>query len=394
MRRSLTLFLGLAALGVAQDSGTLTTATDSSTATPTGSVTSVPAPTSSSTSYGAESTNSTTATNTTQGPMTHTVAVALAGFTFAPDVTLAKVGDTILFQFYPNNHSVIRAEYGYPCVPYEDTGVDKVGFFSGFYPVEAVLPDPPRWSILVNDTNPIFYYCGAAGSCIDHQMVGVINPNATTSLQHQKDLAAESQFMLLPGQPWPNEGENPLTTTSPTASATSTVSSTDSASTGATDKSSSGSSLSGGAIAGIAIGASAVALAAAVALYLCGRQSRARESSIKYIDDRPNTGHATQVSYNPHAPHGHMSYMTDPTKHMSMHSSVVGMAPSPALPGYVPSHDPTMSPPLHPAYPVPMSDSLSPGPIAPGSDVAAPHSPSPSQMHSVPAYSSGIPQSM
>ncbi len=36
------------------------------------------------------------------------------------------------YQFYPTNHSVIRAEYGYPCIPYEDTGVDKIGFISGF----------------------------------------------------------------------------------------------------------------------------------------------------------------------------------------------------------------------------------------------------------------------
>ncbi|KIX97232.1 uncharacterized protein Z520_07347 [Fonsecaea multimorphosa CBS 102226] len=402
MRRSLALLLGLAALGCAQDSGTTATATDSatdsSTTTPTDSVTAAPAVTSSSTSSSAESSSSTNATSTTQGPITHTVAVALGGFTFVPDVTLAETGDTILFQFYPTNHSVIRAEYGYPCIPYEDTGVDKVGFFSGFYPVDAILPDPPQWSIVINDTNPIFYYCGAPGSCINHQMVGVINPNATTSLQHQKDLASESQFMLLPGQPWPDESEDPFSATSSAAPSTSPTASSAgsapaSATSGSSDKSSS-SGLSSGAIAGIAIGGAAVALAAAVALYLCGRQSRARGSGNKINDDRPNTGHGTQVSYNPQGPHSHLSYMTDPTKHMSMHSSVVGMTPSPALPGYVPSHDPTMSPPLHPAYPMPMSDSLSPGPMAPGSDVASPHSPSPSQMYAVPAYSSGVPQSM
>ncbi|KAH0841356.1 extracellular serine-rich protein [Fonsecaea pedrosoi] len=397
MRRSIALFLGLAALASAQDTATPTIVTDASTTTPTDSVTSAPATTSSSTSDSADSNSATTASSTTQGPITHTVAVALGGFTFVPDVTLAKVGDTILFQFYPTNHSVIRSEYGYACIPYEDTGVDKVGFFSGFKPVDAILSEPPEWSIVVNDTNPIFYYCGAPGSCIDHQMVGVINPNATTSLQHQKDLASQSQFMLLPGQPWPDESEDPFTTASATTSASATASPTgagSSSETTASEKSSSKSGLSGGAIAGIAIGGAAVALAAAVALYLCGRQSRARGINNKNIDDRPNTGHATQVSYNPQAPHGHLSYMTDPTKHMSMHSSVVGLGPSPALPGYVPSHDPTMSPPLHPAYPMPISDSLSPGPMMPGSELASPHSPSPSQMYAVPAYSSGVPQSM
>lgn len=34
------------------------------------------------------------------------------------------------FEFYPLDHSVARAEFGSPCVPYEYTGKDKVGFWS------------------------------------------------------------------------------------------------------------------------------------------------------------------------------------------------------------------------------------------------------------------------
>ena len=47
----------------------------------------------------------------------------------------------IEFQFFPPNHSVARAEYEHPCVPYELTGEDKVGFFSGFMAVDTVLDD-------------------------------------------------------------------------------------------------------------------------------------------------------------------------------------------------------------------------------------------------------------
>lgn len=36
------------------------------------------------------------------------------------------------FEFFPPNHSVARAEAGIPCFPYERTGRNKVGFFSGF----------------------------------------------------------------------------------------------------------------------------------------------------------------------------------------------------------------------------------------------------------------------
>lgn len=45
------------------------------------------------------------------------------------------------FAFFPSNHSVGRAEYHQPCIPYEDTGEKKVGFWSGFFPVDKVLPN-------------------------------------------------------------------------------------------------------------------------------------------------------------------------------------------------------------------------------------------------------------
>ena len=43
------------------------------------------------------------------------------------------------FQFFPPNHSVARAEYGFPCIPYELTGTNKTGFFSGFHFVGQIL---------------------------------------------------------------------------------------------------------------------------------------------------------------------------------------------------------------------------------------------------------------
>lgn len=41
-----------------------------------------------------------------------------------------------VFQFFPQNHSVARAEYQHPCIPYENTGANKVGFWSGFQPTK------------------------------------------------------------------------------------------------------------------------------------------------------------------------------------------------------------------------------------------------------------------
>ncbi|KIW75170.1 hypothetical protein Z517_11942 [Fonsecaea pedrosoi CBS 271.37] len=235
------------------------------------------------------STETTSPTSTSTQPITVTIAVGNGGHTFIPDVVQVSPGNYVEFDFYPLNHSVVRAEYMYPCIPYELTGVDKVGFYSGFHPVDAILSDPPKWTVLINDTEPIFYYCGAPNSCIGYQMVGVINPNSSTSIQAQKQYAADSSFMLLPGENWPDE-EDPFATTSTstaTATATSTVTTSTASSTSAstagatTTPAASGSGHSGlstGAIAGIAVGGAAAVIAAAVILYLCGRRSKSKKN--------------------------------------------------------------------------------------------------------------------
>lgn len=145
--------------------------------------------------------------------------------------------------------------------------MDKIGFTSGFQPVDAILTEPPRWTILINDTDPIFYYCGAPNSCKGFSMVGVINPNASVSLEVQKQYAANSSFTLLPGEDWPDE-QDPFATTStstvvyyttstPSVSWSSTVAPTTTSSESsatAVPSESHHTTLSPGAIAGIAIG--------------------------------------------------------------------------------------------------------------------------------------------
>jgi len=56
---------------------------------------------------------------------------------FEPNEIEAAVGDLIQFQFYPVNHSVVRAAFADPCVPIEDSssGNGTAGFYSGFMPV-------------------------------------------------------------------------------------------------------------------------------------------------------------------------------------------------------------------------------------------------------------------
>lgn len=79
-------------------------------------------------------------TTSSSAAQTYTVSVGI-DHKFRPDVVQANAGDIIEFNFFPPNHSVVRAEYMFPCIPYENTGRGKVGFFSGFRPVDAFLND-------------------------------------------------------------------------------------------------------------------------------------------------------------------------------------------------------------------------------------------------------------
>ena len=206
----------------------------------------------------------------------------------------------------------------------------KVGFFSGFMPVDAILSSPPKWSVVVNDTDPIFYYCSALGSCLDYGMVGVVNPNASVSLQVQKDLALNSTFMLQPGEPWPPEASStilPTTTATVVSTAASTPTSGPAETTSeAATSSSHHTGLSTGAIAGIAIGGAAVLLAAGFLVWWCGRQSRRNHTQ----SDTPPTYVPPQ--YTTYPP------MSPSAKHIS------GVKSSPVYPSYPYTEQPNMGP--------------------------------------------------
>ncbi|KAF2671625.1 hypothetical protein BT63DRAFT_476508 [Microthyrium microscopicum] len=216
--------------------------------------------------------------STTSSPAnTWTVSVGKGDNSFRPDSLQANVGDTVLFQFYPANHSVVRAEYNYPCVPYDLINIKKPGFASGFKPVDQVLDDPPSFSVRINDTLPVFYYCSAPGFCIDNQMVGVINPNASVSLAVQKDAAKNSKYMLQPGDSFPAEGSSSSSTSSSSSgSSTSTTMPTVAASTN--NQIQQKASLPSGAIAGIVLGALGVLGLAAALFFFMGRTKTLQEN--------------------------------------------------------------------------------------------------------------------
>ncbi|KFZ09939.1 hypothetical protein V501_05426 [Pseudogymnoascus sp. VKM F-4519 (FW-2642)] len=140
--------------------------------------------------YGSSSTDTTsnaqaatdTTTTTADGATVHKVLVGQTALTFSPWNLTAAVGDKVEFHFYPTTHSVAQAAFDKPCEPSSDTA-----FFSGGVTTQAATSGKTRrqtaadmkiFTITVNDTKPIWYYCGFPNHC-QGGMVGVINQAAT-----------------------------------------------------------------------------------------------------------------------------------------------------------------------------------------------------------------------
>ncbi|KAJ6113382.1 hypothetical protein N7523_006699 [Penicillium sp. IBT 18751x] len=213
-------------------------------------------------------TTTTTWTMTATGTATHTIQVGpkTSPHQYVPHSITANVGDIIIFEFYPTNHSVVKADFDAPCVPASGP-VFWSGMFNSFNEEDGQLVGPPpTWTLVVNDTKPTFFYCTAIGSCLENGMVGVINPNATRTFEEQYKRALEYPYMLVPGQSMPAEGsEGGASSTTSTTTSTSVTTSTAAASGGSHG-------LSTGALAGIVI-ASVAFVAILVALFfVLGRQ--------------------------------------------------------------------------------------------------------------------------
>jgi plastocyanin len=127
---------------------------------------------SSSSSMAASASGTTSATpsvfTSTAGKVVHKVAVGKNGLSFTPDNLNASVGDEVEFHFYPATHSVVQSSFASPCSPLNDTS-----FFSGGFKTASGV-NTETFTITINDTKPIWYYCGAPSHC-QSGMVGVIN---------------------------------------------------------------------------------------------------------------------------------------------------------------------------------------------------------------------------
>ncbi|EMD38534.1 hypothetical protein CERSUDRAFT_113717 [Gelatoporia subvermispora B] len=132
-----------------------------------------PPPTSSSSSYdGSDSSDS------SGSGVTHTVIVAPTQgiLRYVPFVVNASVGDTVMFMWGANNHTVTKSSELTICNKTSDAPFASGEQNEGF-----------TFTQVVNDTNPTFFYCGTPTHC-EKGMFGIINPpsiyNAETSVSN------------------------------------------------------------------------------------------------------------------------------------------------------------------------------------------------------------------
>ncbi len=108
-------------------------------------------------------------TSSSSGPV-HTVKVGDGSLQFSPSTISAKVGETVEFHFFPNTHSVAQSTFAKPCTPL----ANGTSFFSGGIKT-ASGENANTFTITVNSTAPIWFYCGFPSHC-EAGMAGVINP--------------------------------------------------------------------------------------------------------------------------------------------------------------------------------------------------------------------------
>jgi len=160
----------------------------------------------------------------------HDVQVGPGGqLVYSPQAIAAAVGDQVVFHFNPKNHTVTQSSFANPC------GAKAGGFDSGFEPVMANSTQAqPTFTITVNDTQPIWVYCGQTGHC-EKGMVFAVNcggdGSANSFTNFQK--AALAEGAAANGSSYGSSyGSTPASTSAPVATPSSTDTAAGAASTG------------------------------------------------------------------------------------------------------------------------------------------------------------------
>lgn len=172
-----------------------------------------------------------------------------------------------------------------------------------------------KFSTKINSTDTILFYSGAEGACVDHEMMGVINPvcdadrscttlankaqTLTVNLVHYKARAKDVEFQLRPGEPWPEGEELPSKTAPNVPAATPTDNAAERTSSPPVEEDGSR-GLSKGAISGLAVGGTLALVTLGLAIFYCGRRGGVKILFTREQPDSPPQeqypGYATPVT--------------------------------------------------------------------------------------------------
>ena len=154
---------------------------------------------------------------------------------FNPTNVTAQPGDTITFTFISKNHTVTQSSFDSPCQPL-DGGID-----SGFEPIPDNSTETLNFTITINDTSAIFFYCRQTGHCSGDGQVFAVNLPANETYEEFQAAANAS------GTTSSNSTSN---STSPSSTSSKKPSSTGSSPSSSSSSSSSSSAMRTGAQAG------------------------------------------------------------------------------------------------------------------------------------------------
>ncbi|KAF3480201.1 extracellular serine-rich protein [Arthroderma uncinatum] len=204
--------------------------------------------------YAQKSAISSTSSNFPQATYTVKVGSKESPHGYSPAIVYANIGDVIIFEFYPRNHSVVQADFLAPCAPSSKTRYFYSGTFNSFNEYDGVL----------------------------------VGENKTMSWAAQQSKAKEYPYMLVPGQAPPAESDgSPVPTSSSSTTSTTTSTST---STSTSHPPPPSPELSDGAIAGIVVGCVAVVALIGALLFILGRNRVYR----RWLESEDSTSERTR----------------------------------------------------------------------------------------------------
>jgi len=117
--------------------------------------------------------------NSLAGNVIDVMVGANGSLTYDPPFVTANPRDTIVFHFNPKNHTVVQSSFADPCRKLEFTNPNVTDSIdSGFMPVPQGATTSPQFSVVVNDTVPLWFYCKQANHC-GMGMVFAVNPVQT-----------------------------------------------------------------------------------------------------------------------------------------------------------------------------------------------------------------------